>query len=437
VDAPDRLEDRDPVRGIGARADRRDGRWSPRHFWIDGALGPVLAVRLEWLRPDARNRGWGTARIQPVPGVAIAGGAVVARRTPALLGEALGLIRPLRAPRSPVFDAAAFEGPRGPSSAFVRGAAAVGSIRAGAASFWGLAGRDRENAALRAAGVSVRGRALALAAAAGSIGRERRALSLAAGSAGRAERITAEVLLSPERGPELLGEAIRQAGPLRVEARWRRRAGEARPVAGELSAESDSRLVRTRLSWRPWSARGLGDDGRIELETSFRGSRGGPMRLRLGAQGGEEVAVLDASRSERYAIADIGIARERGRSFSLLLSARESRRVGGGAVATAIGGRLELSARGRAGATLLMQARRAALEGGSAADAPAAWTTALAPSGTETLAARAGAGLAASGRGWIRLGGFRLEALLSDVAAAEGEGSSAGSLRIEWERMDQ
>jgi hypothetical protein len=432
LDAPDRLEERDPVHGFGIRADRREGRWLPRHLWVDGAFGSPRSARLEWLFREG-GPGWGTARIRPVRGVVIAGGAVVSRHPPSLLGEALGLARPLRAPRSPALGAPAFEAPRGPSSAPLRGAAVAASL--GGSTLWGLAGRDGEGAAIRACGLSVRIGALAASMAAGAIARERRVVSLAAGSAGRDERIAAEVLLSPGRGSELLGEAIRFAGPLRVDARWRRRLGEARPVAGEVTAEWGSRALRTRVSLRPWSVRGTGDDGRIELEGSFRGWRGGPVKVRLGARGGPEPPAPDATRSERYVVADVGIARERGRSFSLLVSGRETRRAGEDALATAIGGRLELSVRGRAGATLVMQARRS-VPGNGSGGAPAAWTSALAPSGAETIAARAGAGLAASGRAWVRLGGFRLEGLFSDAAAAEGDGSSAGSLRIEWERME-
>jgi hypothetical protein len=392
-------------------------------------------MRAEWVAL-AEGAGRGTIRIQRGPRVALVAGAIVARRPPSLFGEALGLTRPLRAPRGPEAGVPRMEGPRGATSLAVRGAGSEATV--GAVAAWGLVGRDGDDRVLGAGGLASRRGAFAAAFAAGAIGGGRRAGSLSVGWAAGGDRFSCEALLSPGHGPELLAEAVRSAGPLAVEARWRRRPGEARPVAGELVARWASGPMRTRLSWRPWSARAPGDDGRVELETTVRDAGSGPIRMRLGARVAEDALPSSGgSRGERYAIADIGIARERGRAFSLLVSVRDSRRAAGGAIASALGGRLALSSRGRAGAALVMQARRAAARSGSENDAPAAWTASLAPSGAETLASRAGSGIAASGRAWVRMGGFRLEALVSDAAAPEGGGSSAGSLRIEWGRGDQ
>ena len=433
LEAPDRLEERDPGPGMGARADVRNGRWKPKHVWAEAAWRPLGSMRAEWVAL-AEGAGWGTLRIRRGPRVALVAGAIVVRRPPSLFGEALGLTQPLRAPRGPEPGVPRMEGPRGATSLAVRGAASEAAV--GAVAAWGMIGRDGDDRVLGAGGLASRRGALAAAIAAGAIRGGRRAGSLSVGWTAGEDRFAGEALLSPGRGPELLAEAVRSAGPLAVEARWRRRPGEARPAAGELVARWALGPMRARLSWRPWSARAPGDDGRVELETTVRDAGRGPIRMRLGARAAED-AYSGGSRGERYAIADIGIARERGRAFSLLVSVRDSRRAAGGAIASAIGGRLALSSRGRAGAALVMQARRAAAPSGSENDAPAAWTASLAPSGAETLAARAGSGIAASGRAWVRLGGFRLEALVSDAAAPEGGGSSAGSLRIEWGREDQ
>ncbi|HYJ31826.1 MAG TPA: hypothetical protein VE326_01270 [Candidatus Binatia bacterium] len=443
LEAPDRLEERGPEAGpgAGARSDLREGRWKPKRVWAEAAWRPLGSVRAEWLAL-ANGAAWGTLGIRRGPRAALVAGAIVVRRPPSLFGEALGLTRTLRAPRRPEpgFESGLpmLEGPRGASSPAVRGAATAAA--AGPVAAWGLIGNDGDDRLLHAGGFAWRHGALAATVAAGAVRGARRAGSLSAGlgrTAGE-DRLSCEVLLSRERGPELLAEAVRSAGPLAVEARWRRRPGEARPVAGELVARWGLGPMRARLSWRPWSARAPADDGRVELETTVRDAGRGPIRMRLGARAAED-ALLSSSGSggERYAIADVGIARERGRAFSVLVSVRDSRRAAGSAIASAFGGRLALSARGRAGAVLVMQARRAAARSGSEGDAPAAWTASLAPSGAETIAAHAGSGIAASGRAWVRMGGFRLEALVSDAAAPEGEGSSAGSLRIEWGRGDQ
>ncbi|MGE5180162.1 MAG: hypothetical protein ACM3PF_13825 [Bacteroidota bacterium] len=439
LEAPDRLEDRDPVGGAGARADMRERRLAPRRLWIERKL-PILGMaRGEWLF-DAGASGGATAQAHPLGGrVTLAAGAVVARGAPVLLGEGLGLVRALRAPRSPIFSAPAFEAPRGSSSPAVRGGAVAASL--GPATVWALAGRAGPDRGDRvwAGGCGIARGALRLAAATGEKRGTRRAASLAAEARGPEGRLAFEALLSRERGPEYLGEATRAAGALAVTARWRRRPGEARPVAGEVAVESGPPALRLRLSWRPWSARAAADDGRIELETSARVSGRGPARLRLGAKGGAgTIGSADVVRGERYVIADVVVARERGRSLALLVSARETRRGAASAVASALGGRLEMAARGRAGTTLVLQARRAVSDVATADDgATAAWTTAVAPSDGEALVARAGSGLFLTGRAWLRLGAFRLEGTLADASASAGGRSAAGSLRIEWEREDR
>jgi hypothetical protein len=89
-----------------------------------------------------------------------------------------------------------------------------------------------------------------------------------------------------------------------------------------------------------------------------------------------------------------------------------------------LGGRLDLSARGRAGATLLLQASRAEM------GAPA-WGAALAPSGEDALTTLGRYGMLVTGRAWIRLGPLRLEGLLSDVDGSAAERPARGSLRLE------
>jgi len=437
LDAPDRLEERGAESGWGARIDLRGGRWAPRTLWIEEGLPGAGRIRAAWLFRDD-GAGTGTLIFRPVSWLAASSGAIVGRRTPALFGEALGLIAPQRVPRSPSTESPDLESPRGVSSRTVRGGAVTvrrGGERGPSAAVWAVAGRDVEDRDVRAAGI-VFGGAARGAAAIGEVHGVRRAVSVTLESRGAAGHAAAEVLVAPERGPELLAEVVRSGGPLRVETRWRRRPGEARPVSGELGLRVATAWTRARLTWRPWSARATGDDGKVELETSGPG----PIRIRIGSRGGDLEGAPTAShgstRRERYAIADLLVARERRRSVSLLASARETSGLAARSVASSVGGRLELSARGRAGATLLMQARRAVAAGRASVDAPAAWTASIAPSGEESLTSRAGSGIVASGRAWLRLGSFRFEALVSDAALADGELPTSASLRIQWERRE-
>lgn len=436
LESPDRLEDQDPVRGAGARAERRDGRWMPRHLWLDGRLRRVGDVRAEWLlRQNAA--GWGTLRMVPRRlRAAVTFGAVVTRHPPALLGEAVELTRAARAPRSPSLSVPEFEAPRGQTSLALRGSAA--RFQAGPAGAWLIAGRNAANESVRAGGFALHQGLAALTAAAGARDGMGRIVSLGIGANRGERRVSGEWLLSPGRGPEILIEAAASSGPTGAAVRWRRRAGEARPVAAEWVLESGTRSARSRLSWRPWSVRSTGDDGRIELETSIRSAGSGPAKVRLGQRSGDAAALLGtpgaATGGERYVVADVTVARDGGRACALLLSARERRGPKGTSVASALGGRIELSSRRRAGATLVVQARRS--RRGAEAGSDAAWTTALAPSGEEVLTAASGRGVAVSGRAWWRWGLIRIEGSFSDAAAPEREGSSAGSLRIEWERAD-
>lgn len=422
LESPDRLEDRDLARGLGIRADWRGGALELRRFWLQVSPGRRLDAEASWL-PRPGGQSWSTLRLQGFGRRAgIAAGAFVTRRPPVLLGEALGLVRPLRAVAIPRVLIPGFEAPRGPSSLALRGGALA--VALGPAAGWGVVGRA-EDGTVAAGGVAAARSRSRIALTAGRSAEGVRVLS-AAGSVGSGqEELAAEVLVSPTRGPAILAAVTRRVRPVEVSARWRRRSGEARAVAGELAVESGSRDVRTRFTWRPWSARAQEDDGRAELEAAFRRRGLGPVRLRVAARGGEA--------RERYIIGDAVVARERGRSLTLLASRRESLKQGRASVGSMLGGRLDLSARGRAGATLLLQASRAEI------GAPA-WGTALAPSGDDALTALGSSGgrhgMLVTGRVWLRLGPVRLDGLLSDVDGSTAGRPARGSLRLELWRDD-
>lgn len=424
LESTDLLEDRGVLRGAGVLGWFRDGRFGAGRAWTRMRLPfRKLEAEIAWIpRPDQES--WRTIRLQAANGrTEVAGGAVVARHGPVLLAETMGLTRPLRAPISPRISVSGFEAPRGVTSLAVQGA----GIRASACSItgWCLAGRDGTGASLGAGGVTLMGRGFSIGASGGArtSASTLRVVSLAGKAGPSSGWISGEVLASPSRGPAFLCETACRSGPLQAAARWRRRPGEERPVAGELTLEAASRTrpaALARLTWSTWSSRAASDDGRLELETAVR--RGGPgsSRVRIGGRPG----------GERYVLADLEIARDRGRSFTLIASRRERRRVGALSIGSTWGGRFDWKSR-RAGATVFLQATRV-----SAGDGVTSWATAIAPSGEEALVARGRAGVAVTGRAWLRVGPLRMESLLSDAGSSDADPPMRGTLRLEWARED-
>jgi hypothetical protein len=426
LESPDRLEDRAALRGAGFVASVREGRWDPHRAWARARL-PFRnsAAEAAWLS-RADDGACGTLRVSIAEDrLQAIGGSFVARRMPVLIGGALGLVRPLRAPLSPSTAPSGFEAPLGSSSLAVSGAGV--RVATGRFDAWCLTGHDLTGTALVAGGLAVTRQSWRVGASGGR--RIARAVSLAVSLAGRGVAaggsMAGELLASPSRGPAFLLETSRRSGPLSASARWRRRPGEERPVAGEVTLEAASARsrsgTRARVTWSSWSSRGASDDGRLELETAVRRAfpRPGSTRVRIGGRPG----------GERYVLADVEVARERGRSFTLIATRHERRRADGASAASTWGGRLDWSARDRAGATFFLQATRAKEAGGVTS-----WTTAIAPSGEEALVARVRAGVVVTGRAWFRAGPLRVEALLSDAGSSDADPPMRGTLRVEWAR---
>jgi hypothetical protein len=424
LESTDLLEDRAVFRGAGVSGWLRDGRFGIGRAWARTRL-PLrkLEAELAWIpRPD--HESWRTIRLEAANGrTQVAGGAFVARHGPVLLAEALSLTRPLRAPISPRIAVTEFEAPRGVTSLAVQGAGIRWIARS--ATGWCLAGLDGEGATLRAGGLAVTGRGFSAGASGGArtSASTIRVGSLAVKAGPSSGWISGEVLATPSRGPAFLCETACRSGPLQAAARWRRRPGEERPVAGELTLEAASRrrpAALARLKWSAWSSRAASDDGRLELETAVRRPGPGSSRVRIGGRPG----------GERYVLADLEIARERGRSFTLIASRRERRRAGASSAGSTWGGKLDWKSR-RAGATVFLQATRV-----SAGDGVTSWATAIAPSGDEALVARGRAGVAVTGRAWVRAGPLRMEALLSDAGSSDADPPMRGTLRLEWAARD-
>ncbi|HEX7078737.1 MAG TPA: hypothetical protein VF363_09960 [Candidatus Eisenbacteria bacterium] len=435
---PDRLEDESPRLGAAIRADRRDSGFEARRAVVTARFGPRL-IGVSWLARGDRAP-WATITAARPGRSAVAAGAVVVRDAAPLLAQAMGWSRGSRRPSPPREAAPSFEAPPSPASLAIVGAAASAAGRLGAG--WLLAGRREEDRArIAAGGVGAPVGRLAWAVAAGAVEPDaeagsasgagaRRIVSLTARVRPEGRSLAAEMLIERGRAPTAAIEAAASSGSVGLETRWRRRPGEARPVAGEWAALVRGRAASARVTWRPWSSRAPGDDGTLEAEGTWDAPGFGPARLRVGAKrGGED----PETPRERYLVLDAVVASERGRSLALLASRRERGAGVARGVGTSIGGRLTLSARGRASGTLVVESARTGSAAASSA-AGAAWTTGITPSGASALETRGRSGVAASAGGWVRLGSARLRALLRDAEGADqaDRGHLAATLWLEW-----
>jgi len=450
VESPERLTE-PPLDGtLAIRADVSGGRVGTAQLAATArwrSFG-ATASRIEGRDGGSRQ----TVLLTGVGGrIRLGAGRVSVRETPVLLGEAAGFSRKLRRPLEPRSSAPTWEAPRAAASPGLDGAtlalttARGPSERAPAWSLWAAGGRGADDGEpLFAAGVAHGGARWGA-----SAGVARRCGSGTARWRGRSSAVAFEALLSPERGPALLAAATAgtAASPLRIGARWRRRAGERRPVAAEFTAEFvATRTGLARVTWRPWSASGstFADDGAVEVDARWRAPTApAAARVRVGRRGGEATAAaiafaragasagasVAAAVPERYVVLDLPVAGERGRLLSLLASRRERGGAGARAIGTTAGARARVAWGARAGVTAQVEAARIR---GRAAGGGAAWSSAPTPSGEETLTPRGSGGVYVTVSGWVRLGGVALR-----VHAQDGEGEQAGgplraTIWMEW-----
>ena len=215
--------------------------------------------------------------------------------------------------------------------------------------------------------------------------------------------------------------------PFRWRGRWRYREGDARPIAGEVSAEAHSRLARVVVRASGGASGATGAVERRELEARLGTSRGlGPLSVRLGSTGttGFTAAEGFTERRERYAVADLEVARAAGRAFAVTATRRERVSESGTKAGTSAGGRLGLTWRRRARLEIRVEAVRAK------ADAPA-WSSGVYAGGATALRSRTRAGVAASARGEIRAGTWRLGGVVEGREDERGRGTTAATLWIE------
>lgn len=269
----------------------------------------------------------------------------------------------------------------------------------------------------------------------------RRFGSVAARWRGGGAAVSLEALFSPELGPALLASAgvADTRSPVRFETRWRRRAGERRPVASEFAAEiAAGGSGVARLTWRPWSAIAFADDGALELDGRVRlAAWPAPARFRVGRRGGEGSPAATAVEGvaaravpERYVVLDIPLAGERGRLVSLLASRRERGNAGARGTGTTAGVRARIGWRGRAGVTAQVEAART--RGSAASGNGAAWSSAPTASGEETLASRGSSGVYATVSGWVRVGRVVMRLHAQDGESDRGRRPLAATVFLEW-----
>lgn len=399
--------------GAGATVWHRAGSAAPGEAAVISATGELDAAR---------------GRVRAVIG------RVGVRGMGVLFGERLGTSS--RAARLPSARAALLESaaPSGARSRGLEGAAATWRPHPGArsASLWALAGRWSDGSAsaepepLAALGAVVPLGASAVAAPAVGMRSGSLTASVAARTASGSWDGGVEAVAS-RAGFALLADAGVSAPPFRWRGRWRYRAGDTRPTAGEVSAEARSRHGRLALRVSGGASGATGATERRELEGRLGSRRGaGPLSFRLGRASTTGFTAADGftERRERYVVLDLTVARAEGRAFSVTATRRERATEQGGRTGASAGGRLELAWRRRGRLEIRVEAVR--VEAGASA-----WSSGVFAGGATALRSRTKAGVAASARGEIRTGGWRLGGVVEGREDEAGRHATAATVWIE------
>ncbi len=428
IEAPESLDDPPgAAAGFTMRATIRAGRAAIRRV-AASRMGRSLLVELSLLGEGAASQA-GTISLRGIhSGLSVVGGRLGARGSGSLFLEAVGLSR--RASRVPAARAEepSLEAPSTAASPSIEGIGLERSQRPGARipGVWTLVGRRVEDGA-KVGALGIRG-----AFGHGSWGASAGALEGAPAGAIACELRSAagaaacEMAFSRE-GPATLFSAESAPGPLRIRGRWRQRGAGMRRAACELSVDGGPRIAHAKLLVGGGPSGPIGAAGRAELECrlAFRGA--GPINLRAGRSRTEGFSAASGAtvREERYAVLDASIARSEGRGFSLLATRRARDSAGGTRLGSSLGGRIELTWRGRGRLEVLVEAARADLAGG------AAWGSGLFAGGSTALRTRTKPGVAASTRGALRLGRWQLGGLVEGREDERGRRASAATIWIQ------
>ena len=437
IDRPETLErEGNAAAGFSLRFDSRAGRASLR-----GATATLARGRSRLHAEISRNAAGyaaGTA-IASRSAFSIAVGRVGIRNGPVLLEEWIGSRRfssrvPPPATRAVTLEPASVAAPSVEGAGFRH---AWGTRDAW--SLWCVAGRhvETDRYGFQVAGLGARfakkGSAAHLAAGllrdAGSF-RTQGAASLCwslrrSGRGMRPWGAAAEALIGP-RGASMLLSTWGAAGPLDLDCRWRRRAGDARSVAGETSVEGGPRNARLRLRASGGPSGVSGSVSRLEVECRLTSPF--PTAVRCGETRWDQAPPTGpgetVAKRERYWIAEATVARARGRELSLMASRRDRSLPSGAREGTGLGGRLGIDAGGRGHLDLLVQATRAAA-GGSA------WGSALYAAGPTALRSWSRPGIWAAGRGTLRIGRWTAGGVLETREDGSGGSATAASFWIQ------
>jgi hypothetical protein len=423
IDQPELLDELfTPELGLVVRADLKDGALRQARSAVEVSAAGVIAGMS--LLTGARGETEAVTGFVRTARLEIDAGRLAPRGLSTLAAEQLELSsRSGRVP-PPHLRGPAFGAPVSPAGALVDGAAIAWrtDARRGMA-LWALHGtRVDDDTAVRALGAGVRGRR---AAASVTLGRAGRAVGdLAAELRMREGRLAVEAARGAS-GTAVIAMIARSSGPLRVQGRWRWRSRELRQVASEIAGEAGSRRARLRLRLAGNPSGATGSSSRAELEGRLAPAGYGPLSFRIGSARTESfsnAAGFHAS-VERYAVAEMQVARADGRTLTLLASRRDRETIAGQRRGSSLGGRLSIAWRQRA--TLEIQ-----LEGVRAVKGGAAWSSGLYAGGATALRTTTRPGVAASARGALRLGRWTLGGIVEQRDDASGARATAASIWI-------
>ena len=424
IDQPELLDELfTPELGLIVRADFKDSALRQSRTAVEASAAGVIAGIS--LLTGARGETEGVTGFARTARLAIDAGRLAPRGLSSLAAEELELkSRSGRVP-PPHARGPAFGAPVSSTGALVDGAAIAWrtSARRGL-SLWALHGaRVEDGTAVHALGMGARGRRAAgivtLGSAAG-----RAAVDLAAELRTREGRFAVEAARSAS-GTAVIAMIARSAGPIRVQGRWRWRERELRQVASEIAGEAGSRRARLRLRLAGNPSGAAGSSSRAELEGRVAPAKRGPLSFRIGSARTESfsnAAGLHAS-VERYAVAEVQVARDDGRTLTLLASRRDKETIAGVRRGSSLGGRLSVGWRERAKLEIQLEGIRAVKDG-------AAWSSGLYAGGATALRTTTRPGVAASARGAWKLGRWTLGGIVEQRDDASGARSTAASIWI-------
>jgi hypothetical protein len=428
IEAPEALDETPGgASGLLVRATVRDGVTAIQRAAV-ACSGQSRLVELSLLGEGAAARA-GTLAIRGIrSGLDFVAGRVRARGSGSLFLESAGLsTRASRVARARA-DPPGLEAPASASSRAIEGIGISRSPRMGSPipGVWIAAGRRAEDGerigALGAGGAFARGSWSVAAgsrggAPSGAVALEFRPSGVATAWEGVLARGDASTLVSIESA----------AGPLRIRGRFRHRAAEPRPAACELSVEGGTRTARARLLASGGPSGPTGAVARTELECRVAPPGLGPITVRAGRSRTDGFSTASGAtvRTERYAVLDASIARSEGRGLSLLATRREREYAEGTRLGSSFGGRVDLTWRRRGRIEVFVEAARADLAGG------AAWGSGLFAGGSTALRTRTRPGVAASARGTLRLGRWRLGGLVERREDERGRRASAATVWIQ------